>query len=111
MVDPRWMDFRNFLSDMGERPPGTTLNRKDNDGPYTLWNCEWATPAKQGVSRRGFKLTPGLVSKIAELSEDGLTMTAIGRQLGIGRHTVAKALFGLPVTGRRLPPGPGVRPE
>lgn len=27
----RWLLFANFLSDMGERPPGLTLDRKDND--------------------------------------------------------------------------------
>jgi hypothetical protein len=26
-VDPSWRDFRNFLQDMGERPPGKTLDR------------------------------------------------------------------------------------
>ena len=35
----RWLDFANFLADMGERPPGMTLERKDNDGPYASCNC------------------------------------------------------------------------
>lgn len=92
-VDPRWLDFANFLADMGEPPPGTTLNRKDNDGPYAPWNCDWASPAKQQMNRRGVKLTPAMVSKISQLNSDGLTMTEIGKALGIGRHTVSKALF------------------
>ncbi len=78
---------------MGEKPPGLTLERKDNNGPYALWNCIWTTPAKQQVNRRGFKLTPAKVAEIQELSATGLTMTAVGKQLGLNRHTVAKALW------------------
>lgn len=92
-VDPRWSDYRNFLADMGERPAGTTLNRKDNNGNYCRANCEWATPTMQAANTRGVKLTPALVTRISQLSDDGMTMTAIGKALGIGRHTVSKALF------------------
>jgi hypothetical protein len=48
----RWMKFENFLADMGERPKGTTLDRKDNDGPYAKWNCCWSTPKQQSGNRK-----------------------------------------------------------
>lgn len=44
----RWKNsFKTFLEDMGECPPGLTLERINNDGNYEPGNCKWDTWKRQ----------------------------------------------------------------
>ena len=56
-VCDRWRNFQNFLSDMGGRPHGRTLDRIDGDGHYDPSNCRWAT-AKEQTENRKLKSKP-----------------------------------------------------
>lgn len=52
-ICPEWNDYAVFLADMGERPEGMTLDRKNGDEDYSPSNCRWATAKQQAENNRG----------------------------------------------------------
>jgi len=54
-VCKRWLSFANFYADVGDPPPGKSIDRKDNMGNYTPSNFRWATAKEQANNRRNRK--------------------------------------------------------
>jgi hypothetical protein len=85
-VCERWREsFAAFLEDMGECPPGLTLERIDNDGNYQPGNCRWATMLEQANNKRN----------IHWLTHNGITrsVSAWAKATGLRRQAIEKRLL------------------
>ncbi len=82
-VCDEWLNFENFLLDMGVRPEGTTIERKDNNKGYFKDNCCWATPTEQARNRRNTKLDYNKALEIARRMLAGEKASAIAKEYNI----------------------------
>lgn len=75
-----WLKFENFYADMGEIPPGMTLERRENDKGYSKNNCVWATQQQQSVNRRN--------NRVIEYQGVKKTLTQWAKDTGIPKSTL-----------------------
>lgn len=79
-VAERWHVFENFVTDLGPRPAGMSLDRIDNDGDYSPENCRWADRFVQGQNKRNnINLTiDGVTKPLTEWArESGVSVQAV----------------------------------
>jgi len=74
-VCDEWYSFENFLSDMGERPEGTTLDRTDGKRGYSKDNCVWATPLQQSSHLKN--------NVVVSYQGDDYHLSGLARKLGL----------------------------
>lgn len=79
-VCKRWKKFPAFLSDMGLRPHGYTIGRKDNDGDYEPSNCRWETTDQQNANKSD--------NVVIESNGRKQTVTQWAKELGMSRHRI-----------------------
>lgn len=93
-VCERWMDFSAFLADMGECPPGMTIDRIEPDGHYEPGNCRWATKLTQARNTRANRVLEfnGQAKCLEEWAEEyGMSSRSLMSRLRLG-WPVEKAL-------------------
>ncbi len=99
-VCERWNSFETFLADMGECPPGLTLDRIDSAGHYTPDNCRWASRWQQAQNLQANRRITwnGETRTIGEWAvhlgmNRKLLETRIDRGWDIGRALTAPPVF------------------
>ena len=83
-VCTRWHKFERFLDDMGLAPKGLTLDRINNDGPYSPKNCQWSDRKHQANNRSS--------NRIIEYRGESLTASQWADRIGINSGRIRKRL-------------------
>lgn len=81
----KWLTFSGFYEDMGDRPEGTSLDRKDNEKGYCKDNCRWLSQKEQSNNTRAnVRIT---------FNGETLTVSQRAEKTGIKRGTLNNRLF------------------
>lgn len=95
-VCERWRDsFDSFVADMGDRPPGMTIERKNNSLGYSPTNCIWATRQTQSRNTRWNRMLTfrGETKCVGAWAEElGMDLGVICHRLDQCGWSVAQAL-------------------
>jgi len=93
-VTKRWMRFKNFLADMGERPSrGHEIDRKNPLGNYTKRNCQWILRKDNRRNRRDVIMTVATRRRVFRLASK-MTQRQIAALVGCHPLTIGRLLRG-----------------
>ena len=83
-VCEEWKDFVGFYADMGDCPPGMSIDRIDATKGYSKENCRWATAQEQTENRS--------VQKMYSHQGRSMTLPNWCNELGINYSTMRNRL-------------------
>lgn len=81
-VCAEWDDFATFVSDMGARPDGLTIDRVDTNGNYEKSNCRWADAETQANNKRNNRI----------VGPNGETLAQMAKAMGMSHSKLAYRL-------------------
>jgi len=84
-VCDRWLNFENFLADMGSRPTVKhSLDRIDNNADYSPENCKWSTKAEQANNQRS--------NRLITIENDTRTSAQWAKKMDISKQLIYRRL-------------------
>ena len=84
-VSKNWMDINKFIKDMHPKPKGKySIDRRNNNGPYSKDNCYWATDSEQANNKR--------TSRLIVFNNKRQTLKQWSQELGIKYLTLKNRL-------------------
>ncbi len=84
-VCDEWLNFVNFLEDMGERPINKSLDRIDITKGYFKENCQWSTRKQQDLNRT--------VTVFVEFNGVKIPLKQLADEFGINYGTLRNRIF------------------
>lgn len=85
-VCDRWLEsFENFYADMGARPKGKSLERKNNNLGYSKDNCKWADATEQARNKRNVKLI--------EFNGERMSLPAWAERIGVSKFSLRNRIY------------------
>lgn len=79
-----WQTFAGFFADMGVRPEGMTIERRESNGNYEPSNCKWATTIEQANNKRN--------NHVLEWGGESRTIAQWAAKLGISQLLIARRI-------------------
>lgn len=82
VVDEKWHSAKQFINDNhGKKTSGHSLDRKDNNGPYSLENCRWVDASTQQRNRR--------TNRYLTLNGETLLLIDWAKRIGMPQHSIS----------------------